>query len=251
MRSFWQIGLCCILAAGTALAQRGGGYGGGRRGGVGAGFMGGGGNIGGFRSGSGFNGGFGGHGFFGTIDVRRSITQPGFTFLPFGFRHFDGRFGGNFYNRGFNTGYYGGFGYLPWGGDSSFYWPNYANSSYAPGYDFAYQSGYAAYQPSPNVTVIYPMEPVVPPLSAERAHPVTREYDQNGQEIRPPGSPLYLIAFKDHTIRAATSYRVDGTTLHYTTPENENKEASLDTVDRGLSMQLNRERNLSFQLPPQ
>jgi hypothetical protein len=80
---------------------------------------------------------------------------------------------------------------------------------------------------------------------------MTREYDQYGQEVRPAGSPLYLIAFTDHTIRAATAYRVEGNTLHYTTPEKEEKEVPLNTVDRALSTQLNRERQVPFQLPPQ
>jgi CO dehydrogenase/acetyl-CoA synthase gamma subunit (corrinoid Fe-S protein) len=88
----------------------------------------------------------------------------------------------------------------------------------------------------------------------DRARPVTREYDQFGQEIRPPaaagaGSPVYLIAFNDHVIRAAVSYFVDGRTLHYVTLEREERQVPIDTVDRALSLQLNRERQVPFQLP--
>jgi hypothetical protein len=50
-------------------------------------------------------------------------------------------------------------------------------------------------------------------------------------------------------IRAAASYWVDGGTLHYVTLQREEKQVPLDTVDRDLSLQLNRERRVSFQLP--
>jgi hypothetical protein len=180
------------------------------------------------------------------------------TGAGFGFR---AGFGRGFYGSRFSNGFYGGYygGYWPFGlGFYSDYWPPYAYSSYYPGYGYdpyAYAGnpyGYTTYQPSPNVTVVYPPDGAAArPLSSERARPVSREYDQNGQEIRPAGSPVYLIAFTDHTIRTAVSYRVDGNTLHYTTAEREEKEAPLNTVDRALSMQLNRERQVAFQLPPQ
>lgn len=254
MKLLGQVSLCCLLAVGIGMAQRGGG-GGGMRGG-GGGMRGGGGGYGGggmrggtgFVGGNGFRGGFansggafigGGAGRFGSFGFRG------------GFRDFDDRF---FSNRGF---FGGGFGYWPFYGYGGIgYYPGYYGygagySSYFPGYDYyPYDYGYATYQPSPNVTVVYPPQGAAP-LSADRARPVTREYDQYGQEVRPAGSPLYLIAFTDHTIRAATTYRVDGATLHYMTPEKEDKEAPLSTVDRALSMQLNRERQVPFQLPPQ
>jgi hypothetical protein len=195
----------------------------------------------GFRTGT-FNGGFGFRG--GSFNTGFNSGPVGPIFRP-GFRDFDHHAGGS------NGGYYGG--YWPFG--LGFYadsWPAYDYSSYSTGYAYnPAEYGYAAYQPSPNVTVIYPPQAPVQPLSAERARPVTREYDQNGLEVRPAGAPLYLIAFKDHSIRAATAYRVDGTTLRYTTPEKEDKETALDTVDRALSLQLNRERQVPFQLPPQ
>lgn len=259
MKFLWQVSLCCLLATGTAMAQRGGGggfggggmrggggYGGGSgggagmRGGYGGGGFVGGGTVGGFRNGA-FNGGFGFHG--GSFNTGFNGGRPG----PFFRRDFDD----GFFRGGFNSGYYGG--YWPFGlGFYTDYWPAYDYSSYFPGYGYnPNEYGYASYQASPNVTVIYPPQAPVQPLSAERARPVTREYDQYGQEVRPAGSPLYLIAFKDHTIRAAATYRVDGNTLHYTTAEKEDKEAALDTVDRALSLQLNRERQVPFQLPPQ
>jgi len=62
-------------------------------------------------------------------------------------------------------------------------------------------------------------------------------------------SPIYLIATKDQAIRAAAWYWVDGRTLHYVTLQHEEKQVPLDTVDRDLSLQLNRERRVAFQLP--
>lgn len=270
MKVLWQVTLCCLLAGGTAMAQRGGGgarggFGGGYGGGMGVGGgMRGGGYGGGMRGGGfggGFNGGFGsGRGVIGNFNT--GFNRSGLGFRGLGFRgrdfDFDDRFGfgrGFFGGFGFGLGFGSGLGYWPFGLGYDVYWPPYAYSSYYPGYGYypGYTSpdnGYATYQPSPNVTVIYPPQGT-PPLSAERARPVTREYDQNGQEIRPAGSPLYLIAFTDHTIRAAIAYRVEGNTLHYTTTERDEKEAPLNTVDRGLSMQLNRERRVPFQLPPQ
>ena len=61
--------------------------------------------------------------------------------------------------------------------------------------------------------------------------------------------PVYLFAFQDHTIRAAASYRVDGNTLHYVTLQHEERQASLDSLDRALTLQLNRERRVALQLP--
>ena len=101
--------------------------------------------------------------------------------------------------------------------------------------------------------MIYPSS--AQPTYAAPVQPVMRNYDQYGQETQAPGpaesngSPIYLIAGKDQTIHAAASYWVDGRTLHYVTLQHEEKQAPLDSVDRGLSMQLNRERRVPFQLP--
>jgi hypothetical protein len=88
------------------------------------------------------------------------------------------------------------------------------------------------------------------------ARPVIREYDQFGQEVRPTtgsaptsGSPIFLIAFNDHTIRAVAQYWVVGKTLHYVTLEREEHQAPLDTIDRNLSQALNHERQVPFSLP--
>jgi hypothetical protein len=213
------------------MAQRGGG--GGSHGG-GGGFSGG-----GFRGGSvggGFRGGFGG---------------------VSGFRGGFGGYGG--FRGGFYGGYYG-YPYLGYGYGYGYGWPGYWDSGYY-GYPYGYGYGYSSpayysypsYTTSPGVMVVNPAP--VAPVYQERATPVTREYDQYGQEISRTGgggaaaSPIYLVAFKDNTINAAAAYWVDGRTLHYVTLQHEEKQAPLDTVDRDLSMQLNRERHVQLQLP--
>jgi len=158
---------------------------------------------------------------------------------------------------------YGGYSYWPGGGLGLGYWGSpyygYWDDPNAYGYSTypSYSSGYAApveYNPSPNVTVIYPSN--AQPQYSAPPQPVVRTYDQYGQETPPAasasassGSPIYLIATKDEAIRAAAAYWVDGRTLHYVTLQHEAKQVALDSVDRGLTMQLNRERNVAFQLP--
>ena len=285
MKYLWQVSLCCLLAGGPALAQRGGGTsGGGAHGGyIGGGMPGGGIGGGTFTGGSvnngfagGFNGGFAFRNGFNTgfnpgriapvfsgFDNRfffgRNVNGAGYNSMGFygnGFQasgynasgfYGNGPAGNRLHGSGFSDGYYG----VYWPYFYADYWPASEYSSYVPtsgSYNPA-EYRYTAYQSSANVAMVYPQAPA--PLSAERARPVIREYDQNGLEIRPNGSPLYLIAFKDHTIRMATTYRVDGNTLRYSTPEKEDKEAALDTVDRALTLQLNRERQVAIQLPPQ
>src|ERR1035437_6246328 len=226
MRLVLRIALCCSLAIGVGAAQRRGG-GGGRGGGgvvrgrarMGGGVFRGGGGIGRF---SGFRGGYGGYGGY-----------------------YGGYYSPYFYS-GYGLGYGYGYGYSPWYDDYG-----YSSSSY-PAYS------YPVYQPSPNVNVVYaPPEQAQAPTTVyvERPNSLTREYDQYGQQSNRPmastdsASPIYLIAFRDHTIRAAAAYWVEGDTLHYITQEHEQKQAALGTVDRDLSGQLNRERRVAFSLP--
>jgi hypothetical protein len=251
MRRGLQIALCFALAAGTVMAQRGGGGGGMRGGGgMGGGGMRGGGGMGGggFRGGGGFVGGGGG--------FRGGFVGGGFRGGFVGSRGFVGNrvfFGSSFWPY-WGLGWGGlGWGGLGWGGLG---WGglDYASdfSSYPGGY-YPSGGGYAGFQTSPNVTVIYP--PQQAPIVPDVARPVIREYDQFGQEIRPSGgssistSPIYLIAFTDHTIRAVAQYWVAGKTLHYITLEREEHQAPLETVDRNLSQALNHERQVPFTLP--
>ena len=255
MKLFVQLAFCGCLVAGVAMAQRGGGHGGG--GGMrGGGFSGGGVRGGGGFAGGGFRGGYGGYGGFRGGYGGYSGFRGGYG----GYSGFRGGYGGYGGFRGRGFGFYGGFGWPYWypgfGFGYSSYWPGY----YDYGYDYSpsYSSyAYPAYQPSSNVTVVYPQTAQAAP-SPIYVNPVLRQYDEYGQEVRQSpaaatgntnGSPLYLIAFRDQSIRAAVAYWVDGRTLHYVTQQHEERQAPVDSVDRDTSLRLNHERHVSFSLP--
>jgi hypothetical protein len=231
--------------------------GGGFRGGGMGGFRGGG--MGGFRGGfggGGFRGGFGGGGFRG-----------GFGGFRGGFGRFNNRFigvgwGGGWPWWGWGGGWWGGG--WPWWGSSGWVDPGWAvPASYTdPGWG-GYSGGYSAGYPQPssggNVTVIYP--PQAPASNTIVLDPsTTSQYDQYGQPIaRAPsasslsgdsgGSPIYLIALRDHSIQASAAYWVEGSVLHFITLDHEHKQVALSQVDRDLCLKLNRERHVVFVLP--
>jgi hypothetical protein len=68
------------------------------------------------------------------------------------------------------------------------------------------------------------------------------------EETQPP-APYFLIAMKDKTINAAAAYWVDGPMLNYVTQQGVHVIVRLDLVDRSLSRELNRQRNVEFRLP--
>lgn len=145
--------------------------------------------------------------------------------------------------RAFGYGRYGAYGY----GYGGLYWGDLFGGDYEPFYDY----GNSPVPGGSNVTVIYP--PQAPSITvAETAHPVIHEYTQpedygTGAE-RAKGPILYLIAFRDSTIRAAMTYWVENGTLHYMDTEHKEKQAPLSSVDRELSAQLNRERHVPFNI---
>lgn len=220
MKIHLAIGLLCVFPA-AAMAQRGGGHA----------------SAGGFRGGSSgissVRGGFGGGGYRGG-----------------GFGGYGG-YGGYGYR-----GYSFGLGYYPWYGYS--FWPGYWDGYYD--YSYPVVSGY---NPQPQVTVVYP--PPQQPVYNLYAAPTQGGYDEYGQPVAaapapapasspttgPEPPPIYLIAFKDHSIRAAEAYSVSGNTLRYITLEHQAEQAPLDSVDRALSERLNRERRVAFTLPGQ
>src|SRR5579872_5959014 len=221
MRCVAQFLLYCLLAW-PAAAQRGGGHGGGG--------MHGGGGHGGFHGGS---GGFRGGG------SRGARGYGGFSGHR-GFRN------GYFRNRFF---YGAGFGVWPyfWGWDYP-YWDSgyYGDYSYSqPTSNYGYGSGYSS---SPPIVIYQSLS--APP---EVAHPEMHDYrkpepslSQNNNE-----PPLYLIAVKgQENIRAAQAYWIDDGTLHYVNLQHEQKQIRLDSVDRALTLRLNRERHVDFRLPP-
>jgi hypothetical protein len=203
-------GLCCLLTAGVFAQHRGGGASGH------AVSVGGRARV-GFTSGIRAGGGIG------------RIGRAGYM----GFRGF--------------RGYYGS--YWPW-----FYgYPGLWDSSYDDSYDSGYPYG-GSYESAPNVTVVYapPAEPVYPTVVTLTAHPVMHEYRQPedyGLPSEHASQPvLYLIAFNDHIIRAATTYWVENGKLRYLDTDHKQKEAPLSSVDRDFSAELNRERRVPFRL---
>jgi hypothetical protein len=132
----------------------------------------------------------------------------------------------------------------------------YSAPYYAPT-DSSYADPSAGATPS-NITVVMPpQQPVTP---------VVINYNYGSAPPPPPGQtaglPMvsgsddntaepshYLIAFKDHTIYAATAYWVDGDTLHYFTAGNVHNQASLALVDREFTERLNKEAGLDVRLP--
>lgn len=249
MRLFLPVVLGCALLAFPAFAQRGGGHGGG-----GGGMHGGGGGA---------RGGFSGGGFRGGGGVRGGSGMRGGGFRNGGFRN------GGFRNGGFRNGFrnlYGyGNGFYPgWGYGLGWYDPffgDYGDLDYGdygyPDYGYPAYPAYPPYQapteyePSPGVVIITNQTPpqpsvieVPPAPPAWNTGPTTQANQSKKYE-----EPLFLIAMKDGTIRAVLAYWVDGTTVHYVTMDHQQKQAPLSALDRSLSVRLNRERNVTFQLP--
>jgi hypothetical protein len=65
-----------------------------------------------------------------------------------------------------------------------------------------------------------------------------------------PAPSRYLVALKDHTIHNATAYWVDGSAMHYFTAGNTHNQVPLTSIDRALTIRLNRELGTDFVLPP-
>jgi hypothetical protein len=275
MKTLFQLAVCGVLLAGSALAQHRGGGGGGMGGGgfhasgMGGGFAhAGGAAVGGVRTGgmavggaavgargvSGYGGGVAYHGGYG---YGAGAYHGGYGYghgygYGYGYRGYYGHYYGGYYPWwGFGFGYYPyAYGYYPYYG----YYPSYG---YTPSYytDPGYSSDYyASYAPASNVNVVYP--PSQP--TTVYVNPGGSSYDQYGQpRASAPGynynsdegSPIYLIATLDHTVETALSYRVNGSNLELVTLDHQRKSIPLDQVDRNLSLRLNRERHVSFQLP--
>jgi len=151
---------------------------------------------------------------------------------------------GRYYYPGFSFGFGYGYPYYPYSYYGYPYYPYYGAPYYgAPYYDGGYyDNGYdggdAGYvQQGPGVA-----QPTV--INQNIGTPGTGA--SSGSFYR--AADYYLIAFTDHTIRAALSYTVDGDQLRYTTREHEEKTAPLSSVDVRFSEQINRDRRVEFRL---
>ena len=101
-------------------------------------------------------------------------------------------------------------------------------------------------------------------FAPEYPRPSLREYSAGS--LPPPAQPeperrvelksvddekptVYLLAMKDSTIFSSLAYWVEDDTVHYITTQHSHNRATIDLIDRELSIQLNRERGLEFKLP--
>jgi|SRR5208283_426626 len=254
MRALLRISLSLAVLAWCGMAQRGGGHGGGGGSHTSMG--------GGFSHGSAASGVHGGS--YGA--VRGGSIGSGYR----------GGYGYGYGGRGYGYGGYGhrggywpyyGWGY-PWYGFGFSYWPSYYYGYYDRyPYNYSYPDTYVdpgyvtpsapatSYQAPQAYT--YP-QTTTPGSYDGPVHSVVRSYDEYGQETTAPtggstanASPIYLIALKDGTIQGAGSYWITGQTLHYVTLDRQEKQIDLASIDRTLTQQLNRERRVSLNLPPQ
>lgn len=232
-------------------AQRGGGHGGGARGGgsIGGGFRGG-------FSGGGSRGGISGGGFRGGISGGYRGGTLGHSYGNRGY----GSRGGYYGSRGY--GYYRGGRYYGYGS----WWPSFYVGFGGWGYPY-YDSGYYPYGPAyapyaysypsaPPVTIEqyygypYPQsyeQPAPPPRQLQPRDPAAAPTGPAGPEAS--GTKYFLIAFQDHTIQAATAYKVEGSEIRWITRDGSERRAPLSAVDIAFSQEINRERNIEFRIP--
>lgn len=145
----------------------------------------------------------------------------------------------------------------------------YAYPVFVGGYGYPYSNGYAPAQPdqpapSPQ-DANAPNPPAPPPVIINQYFGTAPAGDEpppdaagsnfhyyqapSSSETAPSNSSYYLIAFKDHTIYSAVAYYAEGDTLHYFTEGNVHNQVSMSLVDRQLTEQLNRARNVTVRLP--
>ena len=202
----------------------GGGYGGGSTGG----YRGGGYRGGGYGSGGGYRGGYGG-------GYRGGYGRYGRGFYP-GLYFGTGFWGWPYYGYGYGYGF--GYGY-PYGGYCD---PYYSDCGYYGGY---YDPGYyGGYYGGTSVGYATPPAPAAPPVVVNQSL-APAESSQSFYQA----PDFYLIAFNDHTIRAALSFRIEGDEIYWTSREHEEMHAPLSSVDRRFSEQINRDRHIEFRLP--
>jgi hypothetical protein len=140
------------------------------------------------------------------------------------------------FRRRFGNGYFAP--YYPFLGDYG--------DDYVPGPDYFPGSDNLAPQPSAPVIVQPP-----PPAPVQTAHPIIHEYNWNAKGVAPARDETTVtIALKDGSTRSAIATWVQGRTLHYTDSDDKQGVLSADLIDRDTTRRLNKEKNLSIQLPP-
>jgi hypothetical protein len=99
---------------------------------------------------------------------------------------------------------------------------------------------------------VAPAEPPAPGTAQlQSAAPQPSAASTAPKSFQAPSKPtIYLVALKEGTVRQAIGYWVENDTLHYVTPAGSLNRVSLDQVDQDISLQLNAERQLNFDLTP-
>jgi hypothetical protein len=164
---------------------------------------------------------------------------------------------------------YGGYG-MGYGNDG-FYANDYPSVHNPP--PGTYDPIFGGYNPGPGYAEPYSADSAPAPptviinqnFQTDSVRPQFRDYSnvplpQPGGVAAPPAPPtpgaladdqptIFLIAMQDHTIYPVIAYWVQGDTLNYISVEGALNHVSVALVDRGLSRQLNAERNVPFALP--
>ena len=99
-----------------------------------------------------------------------------------------------------------------------------------------------AQQPPPQQTIVQPAPPVQPEI-IEYREPFQAPAVVRGAESR------FVIAMKDGSRVAATAVWVQGDAVHYVDADDTYKQVPLKSVDRQVTLGINRQRNLSLWLP--
>jgi len=152
-------------------------------------------------------------------------------------------YGGRWYG---GSGLYLGFGGYPYYGYGYSYPYYYGYNPYAYGYDpYGYDGAYST-APPPQQNYGYDQ--------GQQNYP-----QQQQPQYGPPPQPqsanqgaagqFYLIAFSDHTIQAASAYKVEGDQLYWQDRDNQEHHVPLSQIDVPFSQQINRDRNVDFQIP--
>ncbi len=176
-----------------------------------------------------------------------------------GYRYYGGHYYGGYrpyYGSslylGFGYPYYG-YGYYPYGYAYPYsYGYGYDPSAYDGGYasrpppqqDYGYQQGYP---PQPQGQVQGGPPPQQQPQYQQQNPPPAQTQPQSANDGNQP--QFYLIAFSDHSIQAASAYKVEGDQLYWQDRENKEHHAPLSRIDVPFSQQINRDRNVDFQIP--
>jgi hypothetical protein len=146
---------------------------------------------------------------------------------------------------------------------------------YGYGYGYGYDPSAQAPQEAPSqTTVVYAYPPQQQQQQAPQViinqnflgtQPQTGADSDSGTTLyqapsRPPAEPaaagssgskgpIFLIAYKDHSVYSAVAYWVEAGTLHYITTDGKHNQASLDLIDRNMSEEINKEQDVDFILP--